>query len=105
VSEARGVLALSEKDPARAVEQLRQATTGWQTLGRPYDQVRTLTDLGQALVLAGDAGEARAAFDRALSLVESLAAQLDVAELKAAFLNSPLVQELHRARATLSATP
>jgi predicted ATPase len=105
LSEARGVLALSENDPARAVEQLRQAATSWQTLGRPYDQVRTLTDLGLALVVAGDAAEARTAFDRALSLVDTLAAQLDAVELKAAFLNSPLLQELHHARAALSATP
>ena len=42
---------------------------------------------------------------QAEGLVESLAGQLDAAELKAAFLNSSLVQELHRARAALSITP
>jgi hypothetical protein len=63
-----------------------------------------LIDLGQTLVLAGDSGEARTAFDRARNLVESLAAQLDAAELRAAFLNSPLVQELNHVRAALLAT-
>ena len=53
--------ALSEGDALRAVEYLQHATAQWQALGRPYDQARTLTDLGRALVLAGDAGEARAA--------------------------------------------
>src|SRR6266545_3689711 len=105
VSEARGMLALSEKEPLRAVEQLRQAAAGWQTLGRPYDQTRTLTDLGRALALAGDASEARAALDQAQSLVESLAAQLDAAELKAVFLNSPLVQELRSAQSAVLAAP
>jgi DNA-binding SARP family transcriptional activator/tetratricopeptide (TPR) repeat protein len=97
-SEARGVLALSEGTPDRAVKPFRRALDGWQALGRPYDQARTLTDLGQALALAGDADEARAALDQALSLVEALAAQLDAAELQAAFLNSPLLQELRNAR-------
>ncbi|HEU5100301.1 MAG TPA: tetratricopeptide repeat protein, partial [Roseiflexaceae bacterium] len=104
LSEVRGVLSLSERAPDRAVEPLRRAVDGWQALGRPYDQARTLTDLGRALALAGDASQARTALDLALSLVESLAAQLDAAELKAAFLNSPLVQEFQRARSALSAT-
>jgi pimeloyl-ACP methyl ester carboxylesterase/tetratricopeptide (TPR) repeat protein len=105
LSEARGMLALSEKEPLRALEQLRHAAADWQALGRPYDQARTLTDLGRVLILAGDAGEARTALDQALSLVESLAAQLDAAELKAAFLNSPLLQELRSARSAVLAAP
>jgi tetratricopeptide (TPR) repeat protein len=99
--EARGMLDLSEKEPIRAVEQLRQAAAGWQALGRPYDQARALTDLGRALALAGDATKARAALDQALSLVEALAAQLEDPEVKAVFLDSPLVQEL---RSLLSVT-
>jgi hypothetical protein len=98
LSEGRGLVAMSERDALRAVEYMQQAAAQWQALGRPYDQVRTLADLGRGLMLAGDAGEARAALDQALSLVESLAAQLDAAELKAAFLNSPLVQELQSTR-------
>ncbi len=61
LSEARGMLDLSEKEPIRAVEQLRQAAAGWQALGRPYDQARALTDLGRALARAGVATKARAA--------------------------------------------
>ncbi|MFL5807222.1 MAG: protein kinase domain-containing protein [Roseiflexaceae bacterium] len=105
LSEARGALALSEAAPERAVETFRCAVGCWQAVGRPYEQARALTDLGRALALTGDTGEARATLDQAEGLVESLAAQLDAAELKAAFLNSPLLQELHRARAALSTTP
>jgi tetratricopeptide (TPR) repeat protein len=105
LSEGRGLVALSEGDALRAVDYLQQAAAQWQALGRPYDQARTLLDLGRALLQAGTASEARAALDQALSLVEPLAAQLEDAQVQAAFLCSPLVQELHRARAALSATP
>ena len=105
LSEGRSLVALSEGDALRAVEYLRHAAAQWQALGRPYDQARTLTDLGQVLMLTGDASEARAALDQAQSLVESLATQLDAAELKAAFLNSPLVQELRSARSAVLAAP
>src|SRR5262249_994722 len=97
LSEARGALALSDAAPDQAVETFQRAVECWQAVGRPYEQARALSDLGRALALAVDAVEARAALDRALNLVESLAAQLDAAELKAAFLNSPLVQELRSA--------
>jgi predicted ATPase len=100
-SEAQGALALSDGALGRAVESFRRAVDGWQALGRPYDQARVLADLGRTLALADDAGGARAAFDQALSLIDSLAAQLDAAELKTAFLNSPLVRELRRARSAV----
>jgi DNA-binding SARP family transcriptional activator/tRNA A-37 threonylcarbamoyl transferase component Bud32 len=105
LSEGRGLVALSEPDALRTVDYLHQVAAQWQALGRPYDQARTLSDLGRALALAGDAGEARAVLDQALSLVEPLAAQLDAAEQKAAFLNSPLVQELRSAQSSVLAAP
>jgi tetratricopeptide (TPR) repeat protein len=97
LSEGRGLVALSERDAPRAVEYLQHAAAQWQALGYPYDQARTLIDLGRALAQAGDASEARVALNQALNLVEPLAAQLEDAEVQAAFLGSPLVQELHRA--------
>jgi hypothetical protein len=105
LSEGRGLVALSERDAHRAVDYLQPAAAQWQVLGRPYDQVRVLVALGRALAQAGTAGEARLALDQALNLVEQLAAQLEDAEVQAAFLCSPLVQELDRAIAALSATP
>jgi tetratricopeptide (TPR) repeat protein len=105
LSEGCGLVALSERDAHRAVEYLQPAAAQWQALGRPYDQIRVLVALGRALSQAGAADEARLVLDQALNLVESLAAQLEDAEVQAAFLCSPLVQELDRAIAALSATP
>ncbi|MFL5804971.1 MAG: ATP-binding protein [Roseiflexaceae bacterium] len=106
LSEGCGLVALSERDAHQAVEYLQQAAAQWRALDYPYDQMRVLVALGGALSEAGAAGEARLALDLALSLVESLAEQLDAGELKAAFLNSPLLQELRNARsAVLAASP
>jgi DNA-binding SARP family transcriptional activator len=105
LSEGVSLVALSERDGLRAVDNLRHAAARWQALGRPYDQVRVLVALGSALLQAGTTGETRLALDQALNLVEQLAAQLEDAEVQAAFLCSPLVQELDRAIAALSATP
>jgi tetratricopeptide (TPR) repeat protein len=104
LSEARAALALGENDPLRAVEQLRHAAAGWQALDRPYDQARTLIDLGRALVLSGDVSEARTVLDQALGLVEQLAAELEDAEAREAFLCSPLAQELRSTRSAVLAT-
>jgi DNA-binding SARP family transcriptional activator/predicted ATPase len=94
LSEARGLLALRGGEAPHAARYLQHAAAQWQSLGRPYDQIRALADLERAL--AGDTAAARAALDQALGLIASLAAQLDAAELKAAFLNSPLIQQLTR---------
>jgi DNA-binding SARP family transcriptional activator len=99
LSEARGLAALGEGGALRAIEYLQQAAMQWQALGRPYDEARVLVALGRALSQAGTADELHAALDRALNLVEALAAQLEDVEMHAAFLGSPLVQELQRARA------
>jgi predicted ATPase/transcriptional regulator with XRE-family HTH domain len=94
LSEGRGLVALSERDALRAVDYLQQAGAQWQALGRPYDQARALGDLGRAFMEAGDVVQAGSTFDLALRLIEILAAQLENPELKAAFLDSPLAQEL-----------
>jgi tetratricopeptide (TPR) repeat protein len=104
LTEGRGLVALREPDASRAVEYLRQAAAQWQALGHPYDQVRVLVALGGALAQTGAAREARLAFDQAQSLFEPLAAQLEDAELQAAFRSSPLVQELQSGLAALPAT-
>ena len=91
LSEGRGSVALAEGNYSLAVEQFRQAVAGWKELSRPYDQARALKYLGQALV---QSDEARDVFKQAYAIVETLAAQLDDAELKDSFLNSPLVREL-----------
>jgi DNA-binding SARP family transcriptional activator len=97
LSEGRGLVALSTRNALRAVDDLQHAAAQWQALGRPYDQVRALATLARALLQDRSAGAARLALDQALNLVEPLAAQLEDAEVQAAFRASPLVQELHRA--------
>jgi DNA-binding SARP family transcriptional activator len=104
LSEGRGLVALNEGDALGAQDYLQPAAAQWQALGRPYDQARALVALGGALSQAGTAGEARLALDHASNLIESLAAQLEDANVQAAFISSPLVQELHRAIA-LGLTP
>ena len=94
LSETRGALALGEGILGPAAESFRRAADGWEALGRPYDQARALGELGRSLALAGAAADARAALAQAQGLAEALAAQLDDPDMKAAFLNSPLVQGL-----------
>ncbi len=94
LSEGRGLVSLGERDALRAVEYLQRAAAQWQALGRPYDQARALGDLGRACIEAGDAVQASASIALALSLVETLAAQLEDPVLKATFLDSPLSQKL-----------
>jgi hypothetical protein len=91
--EAQGV-ALLPNTPHKAIEPLYQAVSLWQTLGRPYDQIRALSVLGQALSRTENSQEAQATFAEAHRLIESLAAQLEDADLKTSFLNSPLVYQI-----------
>jgi predicted ATPase/DNA-binding SARP family transcriptional activator len=97
LAEARGLAALGNQQTTVAVEQFRQASTHWGSLNRPYDQVRALNDLGQALRQLGEMGQAQAVLTQALSLIETLAEQLEDPATKATFLNSPLAQQLSQA--------
>ena len=96
LAEAQGRFRLAGEMPAGAVQPLQQAAAGWAAIDRPYDQARSLERLGLALAGSGDAGAARTAFGKALDIVETLAAQLDERELRAAFRQSTLVREIGR---------
>ena len=93
-NEGRGSIALAEGNNAEAVEPFQHATACWANLKRPYDQARALKYLGQTLAQASNVTDARDAFNQANGIIEMLAAQLDEAELKTSFLNSPLVKEI-----------
>jgi tetratricopeptide (TPR) repeat protein/DNA-binding SARP family transcriptional activator len=99
LSEGRGSVALAEGNNLHAVEGFQQAVAGWKAVGRTYDQARALKGLGQALAQTDAIGDARTAFDQALAIVETLAAQLEDPRLRASFLDSPLVREVRDARA------
>jgi tetratricopeptide (TPR) repeat protein len=94
LNEARGSVALAAGDPHEAVEHLRDATSRWEAVGRPYDHARALNHLGQAKMQTADKEGARVAFEQALAIVDHLAGQLSEEELKESFLNSALVQEI-----------
>lgn len=92
--EGKGWLGLVEGNMAETVVAFKEAKAKWQEMGHPYDEARTLSGLGQALMQAGDRQGAQMAWERAEELINVLAAQLDNHELKFAFLNSPLVKEI-----------
>ncbi len=101
--EARGCVSFSEEHPLEAAEYFRRAAAEWESIDRRYDQARAEGSLGRALKASGDSTAARAAYDRALNIFDSLAAQLD-SELQASFLHSPLLQAVRQAVAGLSHT-
>ncbi len=101
LNEGRASLALAEGSAQQAIEGFRQAVTGWQTVGRPYDQLRALKGLGQALAQRNDSDGTRAALDQALGITETLSAQLEEPDLRTSFLNSTLVREVRDAHASL----
>jgi tetratricopeptide (TPR) repeat protein len=95
--EASGSVALAEGYHDQAIQHFRSAVERWAEMGRPYDQARALGGLGHALTGADNPTSARRAFDQALEICNSLAAQLGEAELKRSFLNSGLIQEMREA--------
>jgi tetratricopeptide (TPR) repeat protein len=101
LSEGRASVALAEGKFPEAVERFRHAVDCWEGLGRPYDRLRALNGYGRSLLQLEEFDEAWDTFDRALSIVEMLAAQLENIELQTSFLNSQLVQEVRDARAGL----
>lgn len=94
LSEGRAIVAAAAGDSDGAIDHFQGAVAGWASLGRPYDHMRALKGLGEALAKKGDEQNARRAFEQALTIVEKLAAQLEEAALKESFLNSRLVREI-----------
>ena len=101
LAEARGVVSLAERYPLDAAEQFRQAVSQWEVIERRYDQARALGYLGRALQGMGEPEEARAAYQQTSKVIDSLADQLDP-DLRASFLASAMVREIHQAIEALS---
>jgi tetratricopeptide (TPR) repeat protein len=98
LAEGQGLAFLAEGEPAAAVEQFRLAVAGWELLGRPPDQARALSLLGNALSLDGHASDGRDAVDRARSICNELASQLTDPQLASSFRHSALRRSLHPER-------
>jgi tetratricopeptide (TPR) repeat protein len=103
LAEARGIEALRNEKSAVAIEQFQQAAGSWGRLNRPFDQARVFNDLGQTLLKIGHSRQAQSAFNQAHGLIETLAGQLEDAELRASFLNSALVQAIRSGRSHAAA--
>lgn len=97
VAEARGYVALAESGPGPAADFIRSALNGWRELGRPFDAMRTLVGLAQALLQCGDSDAAGTAVFQARRIAEELAGQLEEGD-RDVFLESTLVREVHRLR-------
>ena len=103
LEEGKGYLALAEGQHAHAVDYFRNALDVWESLGRPYDQARALRELGRALVNAKDIESAKSCYAQAGELIDSLASQLTVNEMRKSFLASELVTNLRQEKAALEA--
>ena len=82
VQQALGRIKLAEDDPAVAVDGLRRARDGWQSVGAPYETAQARTLLGIAFRRQGDEDAATAELEAALSTFEQLGAVLDAARVK-----------------------
>jgi tetratricopeptide (TPR) repeat protein len=103
LAEASGIMLRAGRAPSQAARQFHHAAERWEALGRPYDQARALSSLGETFAESSQASGASAALDQALVLYHTLARQLSDPELARSFLNSPQVRELIAARANLPA--
>ncbi|HSF81550.1 MAG TPA: tetratricopeptide repeat protein, partial [Anaerolineales bacterium] len=94
LAEGQGYDALKNQDVSSAIKYFRQAVKSWGDLGRPYDQVRALSSLGQTLNHAGDVKESQSIYIQSSNLIAGLAEQLEDREQKSAFLTSQLIKDI-----------
>ena len=96
--EAVGLLAMASGDPERAREPLESAAAAWESMGRPFDAARTLTDLGLALQGSGQSAHALQVLDRALQTLADLGQRLPDEAMRDAFSASAAVQRARQGR-------
>ena len=68
LARCRGLIALSERADPQAATELAEAAAGYERLGMPFDQARTLVPLGTALRRARRRADARATLELAHEL-------------------------------------
>ncbi len=89
--EIRAVAAGIRQEWSQAAADYEVAAANWEALGRPYDHLRALAGLVQALAHSHDSAAIVAAQEQAATRIEQLAAELTEPALEQAFLASPLV--------------
>lgn len=89
--EVRAIAAGIRGEWAQAVSDYEAAAANWKVLQRPYDLLRTLVSLSQALARTEDTVAISLAQKQTISLIEQLAHELVEPGLKQAFLASPLI--------------
>jgi DNA-binding SARP family transcriptional activator len=94
--EVRAVAAGIRGEWESAVSHYKVAVENWQALQRPYDLLRTLAGLQEALTDTGDTAAMYVVRQQATSLVEQLASELVEPEIRRSFLASPLVIGIRR---------
>jgi DNA-binding CsgD family transcriptional regulator len=82
-AQARGAVRLAEGDARAALPGLRQAWTGWQEIGAPYDAARVRVLIGLAARDLGDVAGAEMEFDAASRIFQQLAARPDLSRVEA----------------------
>ena len=97
-SEGRGIIAFYDGRLEEAVEHFQQAADLWHSINRPYDRLRALYGLIQALSESEETSEREAITKTALSIIDGLTEELDDEILKTSFLNSSLVRAVVKTR-------
>jgi tetratricopeptide (TPR) repeat protein len=96
LSEVQAVAAGIRAEWEQAVSHYEVAAENWEALQRPYDLLRTLVGLGEALIRVKDTVAPETVQIRTGSIIEQLTSELDDPELKQSFLTSPLVREFQQ---------
>ncbi len=98
LNEAVGLLAMAAGEPERARSPLESAAAAWESIGRPFDAARALTDLGLALQGSGQSARGLQILDRALQTLADLGQRLPDEDMRTAFAASVAVQRARQAR-------
>lgn len=100
LAEARAAEAGIREEWEEAAAHYQTAAENWRSLNRPYDLLRSLTELRKAVSMAqssssfhGDIDLLAETQEQSVVLVEQLANQLDEPEARRSFLNSALVKQ------------
>ena len=91
--EGRAYAAVYHGQPGEAVQDFQHSASLWEQVSQPYDQLRALCALHNALHMIEDASGAQSACQQACLILHALADQIDDPHLMQSFVNSPLARQ------------